>query len=384
MHKRFFKPPRISYFLFGPSGTGKSTWLEHHYKGAYRIDLLDPVVLRTFSAYPERLSQVLLEHPEHKIVVIDEVQKAPELLNVVHSLIEKKKGYQFILTGSSARKLMREGVNLLGGRAPIKKMPPFYAGELGKSFDLTKNLRLGMLPVVLDSPEPQEVLRAYAGLYLKEEVQAEGIVRNVGDFARFLETMSTFHAQLINASNIARECQIARKTVDNYLMILEDLLLGFYLEVFSRKARRELSKHQKFYYFDSGVYYSLRPRNHYDNENEQAGPALEGFVAQHLNAWVEAQVEPHQLHFWRTSSGVEVDLIVSGPSCFLAIEVKNSATVHPNDLRGLETFKKDYPDAKLLLLYRGKERYREGNVHCMPVQDFLLRIHPDSPLPESR
>ncbi len=384
MYKRFFIPPKQSYFLFGPRGTGKSTWLKEHYSQAFWVDLLDPVVFRAFSASPERLRQILEERPEVKQVVIDEVQKAPDLLSVVHGLIEEKKGYQFIMTGSSSRKLKKHGVNLLGGRALLRHMPPFFAGELGDAFNLSRNLRLGMLPIVLDSPDPEEVLRAYAGIYLKEEVQAEGIVRNVGDFARFLETMSFSHISIINTSNIARECQVARKTVDNYLLILEDLLLSFQLQVFRRKSKRALSEHAKFYYFDSGVYHSLRPKNYYDLASEREGMALEGLVAQHLKAWVDAQLEAHQLHFWRTSSQVEVDFIVSGPSCFLAIEVKNGTVVHPSDLKGLNTFREDYPEATPILLYRGQHRYKEGDILCCPVEEFLLKVHPQSPLPESQ
>lgn len=377
MIKRFFTAPRQSYFLFGPRGTGKSTWLKQNYPEAYWVNLMDPETFQHFSARPERLRQILTERPE-RVVVIDEVQKVPDLLNVVHGMIEEKKGYEFILTGSSSRKLKREGVNLLGGRALLRHMPPFFAKELESSFDLKKNLKLGMLPIVLDSLVPEDVLHAYVGIYLKEEVQAEGIVRNVGDFARFLETMSFSHASVLNASNIARECQIARKTVDSYLLILEDLLLSFHLQVFRRKAKRALSSQPKFYFFDAGVYTSLRPQNMYDQETEREGCALEGLVAQHLKAWVNAQTENYQLHFWRTSSKVEVDFIVSGPDCFVAIEVKNGSTIHPSDLHGLETFCEDYPEATPVLLYRGKHRYKERNILCCPVDEFLLKINPRS------
>lgn len=384
MLKRFFTPPAgISYFLFGPRGTGKTTWLKQQYSNAYWIDLIDPEAFRFFSTGPERLRQILAEQPDKKIVVIDEVQKVPELLNVVHSLIEEKLGYQFILTGSSARKLKKEGVNLLGGRALLKHMPPFFAGELGASFNLDLNLNLGMLPIVLDSPAPKEVLRAYAGIYLKEEVQSEGLVRNVGDFARFLEAVSFSHASLINGSNIARECQIARKTVDGYLSILEDLLLSFRLDIFRRKAKRALSDHSKFYFFDAGVYMSLRPQNLFDKETELEGGSLEGLVAQHLKAWKDAQLENTQLHFWRTASKLEVDFIISGPNHFLAIEVKNGSTIHPADLRSLEAFREDYPEVKCILLYRGKRNYKEREILCCPVDEFLLKIHPEHPLPHS-
>jgi len=378
MLNRFFTPPDgHSYFLFGPRGTGKTTWLKIHYPNAFWINLIDPEAFRLFSARPEHLRQVIEANPHQKVIVIDEVQKAPELLNVVHALIEEKKGYQFVLTGSSARKLKKEGVNLLGGRALLKHMPPFYAGELGEKFDLRQSLLFGMLPIVLDSLAPNEVLNAYAGLYLQEEVQAEGLVRHVGNFARFLETMSFSHASLINGANIARECQIARKTVDGYLAILEDLLLAFRLDVFRFKAKRALSDHAKFYYFDAGVYRSLRPRSMFDPETELEGSALEGLVAQHLKAWVDAQTDTTQLHFWRTAAKLEVDFIVSGPRCFLAIEVKNGTTVHPADLRALTAFCTDFPEATPILLYRGKRRYQEGPILCLPVEEFLLGIHPE-------
>jgi len=380
MYQRFFSAPKQSYFLFGPRGTGKSTWLKQHYPNAYWINLLDPETYRFFLAGAERLRAILAEHPNKKAVVIDEVQKVPDILNVVHELIEEKKGYQFIMTGSSARKLKKEGVNLLGGRALLKHMSPFFAAELGSTFDLSRNLKLGMLPIVLDAPKPEAVLRAYAGIYLKEEVQAEGIVRNVGDFARFLETMSFSHASVINASNIARECQIARKTVDSYLIILEDLLLSFQLHVFRRKAKRALITHSKFYFFDSGVYYSIRPKNLFDVESEKEGSALEGLVAQHLKAWIDAQEEQYHLNFWQTTTKVEVDFIVSGPDCFLAIEVKNGSTIHPGDLRSLEIFLEDYPQAQAIILYRGKQRYKEKNVLCYPVDEFLAQINPNIPL----
>lgn len=384
MYQRFFQGPDQSFFLFGPRGTGKSTWLKMTYPDAYWINLLDPEIFRFFSAGAERLRFILAEHPDKKTVVVDEIQKVPELLNSIHSLIEEKKGYQFIMTGSSSRKLKKEGVNLLGGRALLRYMSPFFAEEMGSDFELSKQLKLGMLPIVLDSKTPEDVLRAYVGIYLKEEVQSEGIVRNVGDFARFLETMSFSHASLINASNIARECQIARKTVDSYLLILEDLLLAFQLQVFRRKAKRDLVSHSKFYFFDSGVYYSVRPKNLYDVESEKEGAALEGLVAQHIKAWIDAQREVYHLQFWRTSSKVEVDFVVSGQDCFLAIEVKNGTTVHPGDLRGLEIFLADYPEAKAILLYRGKHMYKERNILCYPVDEFLMQINPQKPFPEAQ
>jgi predicted AAA+ superfamily ATPase len=178
------------FFLLGPRGTGKTAWCREQFKNALRIDLLNAAVLREYSSQPERLIALLQANPDKKQIVIDEIQKLPELLDAVHLAIERKTGQQFILTGSSARKLRRQGTNLLGGRAAQRHLHPYMACELGSRFDLQKALNLGLLPVVWASPEPQEILQAYNGLYLREEVQMEGLVRNVGDFARFLETMS--------------------------------------------------------------------------------------------------------------------------------------------------------------------------------------------------
>ena len=376
MVKRFFDPPKGSYFLFGPRGTGKSTWIREHYPEALWIDLLDLEQFLKFSASPKLLRELVYGNPSKKHMVIDEVQKAPQLLSEVHRLIEEDKELQFILTGSSARKLKREGVDLLAGRALLERMPPFYAGELGNRFNLDEALQVGLLPLVLMAKEPEKTLKAYGGLYLKEEVQAEGLVRRLDDFARFLEVVSFSHASLINTSNIASECGLNRKTIESYLQVLQDLLLSFHLTVFTKRSQRALSSHPKFYYFDAGVYRSLRPRSVLDRSEEIAGAVLEGLVAQHLKAWCEAQVQTHSLHFWRTRSGVEVDFIVYGPETFLAIEVKHSDRIDLDDLKPLLTFKQDYPEVTPLFLYRGKERLMKKEVLCVPVEEFLLQIHP--------
>jgi uncharacterized protein len=208
MYKRFIQAPRQSFFLFGPRGTGKSTWIKETFPNALWIDLLNPEELRYYAAWPERLAETLKAHPKKKVIVIDEVQRAPELLSMVHSLIEQKLGLQFILTGSSSRKLKRTGANLLAGRALLTFMNPFLAAELGADFSLEKALELGTVPLIWCSDTPENTLRTYAALYLKEEVQEEGLVRHLGDFARFLEIVSFSHANLLNAANIARECEL--------------------------------------------------------------------------------------------------------------------------------------------------------------------------------
>ena len=375
---RYFTPPADHFFLLGPRGTGK-TWLTQRlFPDALRIDLLDPETVRSMSARPERLRELLAARPDARQVLVDEVQKLPDLLEVAHLLIEEKRNVQFIFTGSSARKLRRAGVNLLGGRAAQKALHPFMAAELGSGFQLDEALRLGMLPVVLAARDPVEILRAYNGLYLREEVQMEGLVRSVGNFSRFLEAISFSHGAVLNLANVARECQVNRKTVEGFLEILEDLLLSFRLPVFTRRAQRELAVHPKFYFFDAGVFRANRPAGPLDAPAEIDGAALEGLVAQHLRAWCDYSGGNHRLHYWQTRSKVEIDFVVYGETGFHALEVKNSVRVRPEDLRGLKKFGEDFPESRRWLLYRGKERLLINDILCLPCEEFLLDLKPDS------
>ncbi len=377
---RVFQIPGHSCFLLGPRGTGKSTLIHERYKDALWIDLLKPDVLRTYLAWPERLEDLIKANPKSSVIVIDEVQKAPELLSVVHSLIEKKLGIQFILTGSSARKLKRASANLLGGRALKRTLHPFIAAELKNEFSLNSALYNGMLPLLYHEKTPQDILQAYISLYLQEEIQAEGLVRSLEQFSRFLEVSTFSHASILNVTNIARDCAVKRKTVENYIDILEELLLAYRLPVFSKRAQRDLAAHPKFYLFDAGVYYALRPKGPLDRPEEIEGAALEGLVAQHLRAWNDYSGAEHTIGYWRTRSGVEVDFIVYGPKEMWAIEVKNSKRISPSDTKPLETFLIDYPMAKAILLYRGTERIRHKNVLCIPCHDFLLQLKPNKPI----
>ena len=378
---RFFSPPDQSFFLFGPRGTGKSSWMEHSYSEALVVDLLKPDVFREMSARPERLAQLVLANKDRYPVVIDEVQRVPELLNVVHDLIERLPGHRFVLTGSSARKLRRGGVDLLAGRALYRTLHPFMAAELS-TFSLEAALVDGLLPVVVAAPRPADVLSAYATLYLEEEVRLEGWARNVGSFARFLEAVSFSHAAVLNVSNVARECQIERKTVTGFIEILEDLLLSFRLPVFSRRARRKTSAHPKFYFFDAGVYRSLRPKGPLDRAQEIDGCAFEGLVAQHLRAWIAYSGRDCELFYWRTRAGVEVDFIVYGEDGFWAVEVKNTATVRSHDLRALRSFRDDYPECQPIFVYRGDQRLLIDGVLCVPGDEFLRSMRPERGLTE--
>lgn len=381
--KRFFLPPHTrSFFLFGPRGTGKSTLIQNQLdeNEVIWIDLLRPEIARRLLAQPERLREFIDAYPERKLVVIDEVQKVPSLLAVVHGLIEEKRGLQFILTGSSSRKLKRKGADLLAGRALRCVLHPFMASELGSLFSLSNALEYGLLPLLFDEQDKQNILHAYIHLYLQEEIQAEGLVRNLEDFSRFLEAITFSHGSLLNITNIARECEVKRKTVEGYLSILEDLLLAFHLPVFTKRAQRELVAHPKFYLFDAGVFHILRPKGQLDAPTEIMGAALEGLVAQHLMAWNDYSHDKNTISFWRTRSGTEVDFIVYGATQFWAIEVKNSSKVLNQDIKSLEAFLKDYPEAKAILLYRGTDRVKINNVLCVPCDEFLKQLRPNQPI----
>lgn len=375
---RFFEPPKQSYFLFGPRGTGKSTFIRGRYKHALYLDMLDPEVFRTYTATPERLRERIMASPELSTVIVDEIQKVPELLGLVHALIEEKRNITFVLTGSSARTLKRSGVNLLAGRALLNHLHPFMAAELGPLFALDRALRDGTLPIVWASPNPRQVLETYIALYIREEVQMEGLVRNIGNFLRFIDAISFSHASVLNVSNVARECSVNRKIVEGYIEILEDLLLAYRIPVFSKRARRAVSTHPKFYLFDCGVYRSIRARGPLDRTEEIEGMTLEGLVGQHLRAWIDYSDSGHELFYWRTRSGTEVDFIVYGPDEFIALEVKNSTVLHPKDFGGLRSFKQDYPECVTALLYRGKERLLKNGILCVPCEEFLIGLKPES------
>jgi predicted AAA+ superfamily ATPase len=377
---RFLQVHAGSFFLFGPRGTGKSTWLRPLKGQALWIDMLDPETLRLFQARPERLLERIAAQPLITDVVIDEVQKVPAILDVVHKLVESDRPLRFILTGSSARKLRRGAVNLLAGRLTELHMHPFMAAELGDRFNVQRALEVGLVPLIWSAPEPQNTLRAYASLYLQQEVQAEALVRNVSAFARFLEAISFSHGSLLNLAEVARECQVGRKTVEGYLEILEDLLLSFRLPVFTRRAKRHLVAHDKFFYFDAGVYRSIRPKGPLDSPEEIEGMALEGLIAQHLRAWASYRNVPAELSYWRTKSGSEVDFVVYGDDVFVAIEIKRSRNVHHTDLRALKAFKEDYPEAQVCLLYMGQEEIKMSDILCLPCDTFLKKLHPHGPI----
>ena len=304
-------------------------------------------------------------------MIIDEVQKVPRILDVVHKIMEEKT-IRFILTGSGPRKLKKTGADLLGGRALYCRMHSFTAGELGSEFSLDKALQTGLIPVVERSVNPAQTLSAYIDIYLREEIMAEGLVRNLGSFTRFLEIISFSHGTVLNVSNLARECQTGRGIVTGYIDILEDLLLAYRLPVFAKRAKRKTSSHPKFYLFDNGLYRRLRQRGPLDIETEISGSALEGLVGQHLRAYSDFALQDVDLYCWRSLAGNEVDFILYGGKTFTAVEVKNTRVARPNDYNGLTSFGDDYPEASLVLLYRGNITMKHKNILIVPVE-MLLR-----------
>ncbi len=374
---RYLNPAKKSFFLFGPRGTGKSLWVKEQFKKALFLDFLSPEVFRAYSAYPERLREIIAANPGKTDIALDEIQKVPQVLSVIHSLIEERKELRFIMTGSSSRKIKKTGADLLGGRAASVSMHPFMASELGGSFSLETALETGLLPLVRFAEDPRQTLAGYLALYIKEEVQAEALVRNIPAFARFLEALSFSHGSVLNISGVARECAAERKTVEGYLNIMGDLLLSFQVGVFSKRAKRRLVEHSKFYFFDAGVFRSIRPKGPLDRPQEIDGGALEGLVAQHLRAWIDYRGKENRLYYWRTPKGLEVDFVVYGEDGLFAFEVKNSAKIYPESLRALEAFKQDYPEAECTCLYRGVERAKKGNVLCLPCGEFLAGIKPE-------
>lgn len=361
-----------SFFLFGPRGTGKTTWLKKQLPDSVYIDLLNTEVYTLLLANPHRLVDFIPKNYKSWII-IDEVQRLPALLNEVHRLIEKDNNL-FVLTGSSARSLRKKGVNLLAGRALIYHMHPLVAQELGENFDLNQALSYGLLPAILSEANPRAYLKSYVSTYIREEVLQEGLTRNLSAFTRFLEVASFSQGQVANMSAIARETGVSQKNISNYFDILDDLLIGYRLPIFSKRAKRETIQHPKFYFFDAGVYQILRPRGLIDTQAEIDGAALETLFLQSVRAINDYYELDYQLYYWRTLAGLEVDFILYGPKGFYAFEIKRTKTASQSDTKGLRAFKQDFPDAQLFLIYGGEQRLYLGDIEVWPMTEVLKAL----------
>ena len=355
-----------SCFLFGPRQTGKSTFIKQTLAGCPTYNLLDSSTLLSLSRSPGRLEQEL---GNHKIVIIDEIQKLPNLLDEVHKLIEEK-CVHFLLTGSSARKLRTGGVNLLGGRARSRHLHPFVFAELQDKFDLNKALQRGTIPPLYFSDAPQEDLEAYAGDYLREEIAAEGLVRSIPSFSRFLEVAALSNGKMINFTEIANDAQVARTTVHEYFQILKDTLIAHELQTWRKTKTRKTLSTSKFYFFDIGVARFLQNRRDLQERSPEYSDAFEAYLFHELKTFVD-YTKCGELFYWRTQSGFKVDFIVDD---VLAVEVKAKNNITTNDLKGLQALQEEKLLKYYILVFLEKKVRVVDGVTILPWDIFLKQL----------
>ncbi len=356
-----------SLFLFGARQTGKSTLIAHSLKQFRVYDLLDNDIYLTLSREPKRLEQEI--RSKEKIIIIDEIQKLPFLLDEVHRIIEKQR-IHFLLTGSSARKLRRGGVNLLGGRARSANLHPFIYRELKEKFDLRKALNNGLIPSIYFSDSPEQDLKAYSGNYLKEEVAAEGLVRNVPAFSRFLQVAAACNSLLINYANIANDAQVPASTVQEYFQILRDTLIGFDVPAWKKSQKRKPTSTAKFYFFDAGVVRYLQNRPEIKEKSPEFGDAFETYMAHELKTFVDYH-NLGDLHYWRSKSGYEVDFIINDN---LAVEAKAKGNISPRDLRGMKALKEEKRIKHYVVACLEKRPRIIQGIKILPWKNFLDQL----------
>lgn len=370
-YPRILVNPETSFFLFGARGTGKSTWLRQLLPEAVSVNLLDEGLYQKYLAEPGLFGQRMRALPPASWVVVDEVQRLPNLLNEVHLAMESYR-HVFALCGSSARKLRRAGTNLLAGRALKLSMYPFVPCELGADFSLEKAMRFGTLPVVCAAKFPQKTLEAYAQIYLKEEIQAEALVRNLPGFARFLPVAAIFHGQLLNATSLARDCEVSRTTVLNYLEILEDTLLAWSLSAFEGKLRIREKRAAKLFFIDPGLVRVLRKASGSPSQ-EEAGHLFEGFVGMMLKAHNSYSDLFDDMFYWSPSEArhTEVDFLLQKGTEFIAIEVKSGSRVSESWFRGLRAIADLKGLKRRLLVYTGDEKLKTTDgIEVFPLIEF--------------
>jgi predicted AAA+ superfamily ATPase len=365
-----------SFFLFGPRTTGKTTLIKEQLNdGLIHIDLLKSQYYLRLSADPGELEQIIFSNnytEENSVVVIDEVQKVPSLLDEVHRLIEEK-GIRFLLTGSSARKLKRGAANLLAGRAWTAELFPLTFDELkGEGFDLERYLHLGGLPSVYTSSDPVEELDAYVHTYLYEELQAEGIVRKLTAFSKFLTVAALSNGEVLNYTKVASDCQIAASTIREYFSVLEDTLLGFSLHPWVKSKKRKATQTAKFYLFDPGVTHHISGTKSFDRNSNLYGKSFEQFIAMELRAFISyKRIKNTPLSYWRSTNGHEVDFLIGDE---VAIEVKSSKQISDRDLKGLKALQEEgLIDSFYLVSQDPVPRLKDG-IFILPWDVFLTKL----------
>jgi predicted AAA+ superfamily ATPase len=370
---RLIQPPSDSFFVFGPRGTGKSRWLETHLGGALTFDLLDEAVLVELLADPVALAHKLDPLRPREWVVIDEVQRAPVLLNTVHRMIEKRR-LRFALCGSSARQLRRRGTNLLAGRAVERRMHPFTAAELGAGFDLAQALGVGTLPLVWSAAHPADTLRAYVQTYLAQEIQAEAAVRRLPSFVRFLPVAALLHGQVLNVSSLARDAGVARATVQAYLDILHQTLLTFQLEAYRPRLRVKEVAHPKLYWADAGLVRAFK-RQLGPVQAEERGALFEGWVAQTLRAMDDYVGLFDEWFYWSahgSTDTIEVDFVLRQGKDLIALEAKAGERFKPAMAKGLKAIRELPRVRRRLLVYGGRDSWTtDDGIEVLSADAFV-------------
>jgi predicted AAA+ superfamily ATPase len=372
-------PPKGSFFLFGVRGVGKSTWARHHFPDGYLVDLLDESRYQTLVANPGQLALELRELAPHRVVVLDEIQRVPPLLNEVHRAIETGRR-RFVLLGSSARRLKTATTNLLAGRASVRTMYPFVPAELGGDFDLERVLRFGSIPVIWEADDPRAALDAYVQLYVKEEIRAEALVRNLPGFLRFLPVAALFHGQVINVAGLARDAGTARTTVEGYLGILQDTLLATLLPAFEPRLRVRERQHPKLYWVDPGLARAAK-RQLSPPAAEERGSLLEGLVLTVLRAHNEQSDLFEEISYWAPVQArqTEVDFLLRRGKEYLALEVKTQSHFSHAQLSGLRAMAHLGHVVRRVLIYLGDRRLRtEEGIEVWPLRALLDAVEDDA------
>jgi len=362
-----------SVFLFGARQTGKSIYLGQQFPDCIQYDLLDSDLKLRLSARPALLYEMLQDKADGTIVVIDEIPEIPELLNEVHRLIQHK-GMRFVLTGSSARKLIRRGNNTLGGRAVPCYFYPFVSAEL-PDLDLDKALLYGLLPPHYLAKNPSRLLAGYVDVYLKEEIKEEALVRNLTDFQRFLTIAALTSSEIVNYTNIAMDCGVSTKTAQSYFNILVDTLIGYMLPSYTKVNKRKVIQSPKFYLFDVGVYNFLIHRTALAPGTPEYGHAFEHFVLQEMRAYIGYRHKMEKLSYWHTYNGKEIDVVVG--DAVLGIEIKSTTEILPKHYAAFKEYKEEFPGSRCMIVSLDHLTRRSGDVEIVYIFDFLKMMWAD-------
>lgn len=357
-------------FLFGGRQTGKSTLLKERFPKAVYIDLLKSDVRNRFKQHPEEFRESLLRYPPETLVIVDEIQKVPELLDEVHWLMVEK-GLWFILSGSSARKIKKSGANNLGGRAIPETLFPLVSAEI-PDFDLERAVQNGMIPRHYAVANARNRMRSYIDLYLKEEIIEEALVQNADEFVRFMEVAAIMDGEILNYENVASDCEVSANTVKAYYKILVDTLLGFEVPAYRKVIKRKLYKAPRFYYFDVGIANHLTKRYHLAPRTPEYGHAFEHLIMQEIAAYLGYTNSDEELTYWHTYENLEVDAVIGDAR--VAIEIKSKEHIDHDDKKGVTEFAKEHPDTKQIIVSRDRISRRSGDVDLYYVTDFFKAL----------